>query len=141
MVDNKLLEITRDPRLPVALTLVVNGAVISGMLISEQEFFVESLRESKKQHQGRGGNWLNAIEDLSLNLSRSPMGEHYIHLANVQVHVAQGDDGYIPVPALRISLEHVSAWMFGFPAYSIAVSEGAMRRRAAEVSSKRSVRK
>ncbi|MEP0806155.1 MAG: hypothetical protein HRF47_11730 [Chloroflexota bacterium] len=140
MVDNKLLEITRDPRLPVALTLVVNGAVISGMLISEQEFFVESLRETKKQYQDRGGNWWNAIEDLSLNLSRSPTGEHYIHLANVEIHVAQGDN-YIPVPALRISLEHVSAWMFGFPAYSIAVSEGAMRRRAAEVSSKRSARK
>lgn len=53
MIDKKLLEIVRDPQNPIALTLIVNGAVLSGMLISEQEFFIESLRASKAGYGGR----------------------------------------------------------------------------------------
>ena len=137
MIDKKLLEIVRDPQNPIALTLIVNGAVVSGMLISEQEFFIESLRTSKAGYGGRSEKMFNNIEDLSLKVSRSVTDEPaYIHLTNVFVHVSTEELGKIPLPALRISPEHVSAWMFGLPAYSTDAADGALRRRLAEQESR-----
>jgi hypothetical protein len=113
MLDKKLLAIIEKEEYGLALTLLVNGITLTGILISEEQFFVESLRAYGSQVQN--DKIVSIMEDSILKVTRTMQDEYpYIHLSGVTVF-KDGLSGPISLPALRISPEHVSAWMFGLP--------------------------
>jgi hypothetical protein len=109
MLDKKLLAIIEKEEYGLALTLLVNGVTLTGILMSEEQFFVESMRQYGRQVNK---DFAASREDFLIEVTRSIQDEHpYLHLSGVTLYLTVP----ISLPALRISPEHVSAWMFGLP--------------------------
>jgi hypothetical protein len=109
MLDKKLLAIIEKEEYGLALTLLVNGVTLTGILMSEEQFFVESMRQYGRQVNK---DFAASREDFLIEVTRSIQDEHpYLHLSGVTLYLTV----HISLPALRISPEHVSAWMFGLP--------------------------
>jgi hypothetical protein len=109
MLDKKLLAIIEKEEYGLALTLLVNGVTLTGILMSEEQFFVESMRQYGRQVNK---DFAASREDFLIEVTRSIQDEHpYLHLSGVTLYLIVP----ISLPALRISPEHVSAWMFGLP--------------------------
>lgn len=109
MLDKKLLAIIEKEEYGLALTLLVNGVTLTGSLMSEEQFFVESMRQYGRQVNK---DFAASREDFLIEVTRSIQDEHpYLHLSGVTLYLTVP----ISLPALRISPEHVSAWMFGLP--------------------------
>ncbi len=114
MVDKKLMAIVEKETGTLPITLLVNGLVLFGTLIKEEQFFIESLRIYQKQVKAPSSGWMIDLEDFVANNSRSMQDDQpFIHLSGVQAFVS-GLREPISLPALRISVTQVSAWMFGF---------------------------
>jgi len=110
MVDKKLLTIIeKEKYFGVALTLLVNGITLTGILMKEEQFFVESMRHYGQQVSKE---FADSREEFVVEVTRTVRDEHpYLHLSGVTIYMPVP----ISLPALRISLAHVSAWMFGLP--------------------------
>ncbi|KRG84382.1 hypothetical protein ABB34_09355 [Stenotrophomonas daejeonensis] len=105
-----------SPEIDIPVTLTVGGLLISGRVISRENYMQE--------------NWLTASIEEGIKQALAQIGEdpkpadghrHYIHLRDVRYF----SPGQSPTPSVgtvtcRIALAHVSAFHFGF----LSLAEG-----------------
>lgn len=93
------------------ISCIVNGVLITGFIINEQNFFVEMnrlMQDSLIQNdQANPG-----FEELFLSIAQMPVENACLHLAGVSVHAPSG---IVRFETIRIDPSQISAWNFLLP--------------------------
>lgn len=101
----------QDKKQSLFISCIVQGVLVTGFIITEQTFFVESNRIMHDQIN-TSPKERAFFEEIFLTLSKA-QGENYLlHLGGVKIHFPSGVQN---MPTLRIDPTHVSAWSPVFP--------------------------
>ncbi len=129
LVDPLLIGLSNLAKIPVKdgtfsmeMTFFVGGALVSGKVISEEDFYESNLVYSKTHE---------AIRELIPTLTppegeRIAQGAEFIHLTEVQFYIG----GQLPIPttrdanAFRLRRDAVQGYMLGRFVATVASSEG-----------------
>lgn len=105
------VKMLQDSKVSFFVSCIVQGVLITGFVIPEQRFFVETTRimndELKVTSEARI-YW----EEVMLELAKLPVENAALHLAGVKMYLPTGVQNF---PTLRIDPSQVSAWTFLVP--------------------------
>lgn len=93
------------------LSCVVQGVLVTGFLITEQKYYVETNRIMNDELQSTSETrtyW----EEIMLKIAKLPVENAFLHLAGVKMYLPTGVQNF---PTLRIDPSQVSAWTFLVP--------------------------
>ncbi|NPV77929.1 MAG: hypothetical protein HPY59_16330 [Anaerolineae bacterium] len=106
-----LVKMLQDSKNSFFISCIVQGILITGFVITEQKYFVETNRimndELKTISEART-HW----EEIMLKLAKLPIENAALHLAGVKMYLPTGIQNF---PTLRIDPSQVSAWTFLVP--------------------------
>jgi len=105
------IKVLQDSKDSVFLSCLVQGVLITGFLITEQRYFVETNRIMNNELETDTATktyW----EELLLNLSKQPVQNAALHLAGVKMYQPTGIQNF---PSLRLDPSQISAWTLLIP--------------------------
>jgi len=120
-MDTKLLQLinaVNEVNLSLFLSMIVDDIFLTGILINEQNFFVETSKEYASQIEAR--EWSVLFEDPLLKMAHIQDPLPFLHLAQVTLYLPSGQ---VQVPTFRVDPQKISAWTFLFPGSSEKVLE------------------
>lgn len=113
-MDQKFMGLTKalqDSNDSLFISCIVQGVLITGFVIAEQKYFVETNRimndETQSSSESRA-HW----EEIMLKIAKLPIENAALHLAGVKMYLPTGIQSF---PTLRVDPSQVSAWTFLVP--------------------------